>query len=384
MFGVGATHMYGETLLDHFLNPRHLGELPNADGTGTIGDPVCGDFLRVYLRVRGEVIIDISFLCQGCPAAIASGSATTELAFAKTIDDALLITEDTVSEYLGGLPGEKVHCSNLGVAALRYATADYIGVRKDRLREGGPVIERLRGAAKMVASAAELLDSRVTVGVKRLPPEAAIGDTAHRDYPIWKGKEGIVEARLLDSAGQAFSPVVSDFEGELGDVLAMDLEGTDRAAVANRAIFVSAANALCSHLGICSRTVHCKDEGPVQCAADLVNVVAAGSPEDSRIALIGCQPRMIEALSASYRLRVIDLDPENIGRSFGACVVEGEDGTDDVLNWCTIALVTGSTLVNGSIDRFVGLKCHTVFYGVTAAAAAALLRLPRFCPRATD
>lgn len=376
--------MYGETLLDHFLNPRHLGELPSANCTGTIGDPVCGDFLRVYLRVRGDVISDISFLCQGCPAAIASGSATTELAFGKTIDDALLITEDAVSEYLGGLPGEKVHCSNLGVAALRYAIADYKGIRKDRLREGAPLIERLRGAARMAASAAELLDSRVVVQVKRLPPEAAIGDTEERDYPIWKGRECMVEARILEGVGQAFGPAVADFQGELGDVLAIDLEGTDRAAVANRAIFVAAVNALCSHLGICSQTVHCRGEGPVQCAADLVSVISAGSPTDSRIALVGYQPRMIETLSGSYQLRVIDLDPENIGRSFGGCVVEGEDGTDDALNWCTIALVTGSTLVNGTIDRFVGLKCHTVFYGVTVAAAAALLRLPRFCPRTTD
>ncbi len=233
----------------------------------------------------------------------------------------------------------------------------------------------------MAAAAAELLDSRVVVQVERLPPEAAIGETDKRDYPIWRGKEGIIEARVLDGVGQAFSPVVSDFEGELGDVLAMDLEGTDQAAIGNRAVFVAAVNALCSHLGICSQTVHCKGEAPVQCASDLVNVISAGSPADSRIALIGCQPRMIEALSEAYRLRVVDLDPENIGRSFGDCVVEGEDATDEVLDWCTIALVTGSTLVNGTVDRFVGLKCHTVFYGVTIAAAAALLRLPRFCPR---
>ena len=186
---------YNETILDHFYNPRHVGELPDANGTGTIGDPDCGDFLRVYVRVDGDVIRDISFLCQGCPAAIASGSATCELALGKSIHEAMYITEETVSQYLGGLPREKLHCSNLGVAALRYAVADYKGIRKDPMNTNSPLIERMRGAAKKAATQMNMLDTPVVVSIKRLPPEVAIGNTPERDYPIWKGKEGIVEAR---------------------------------------------------------------------------------------------------------------------------------------------------------------------------------------------
>ena len=373
--------MYNETIIDHFLNPRHVGELADANGVGTIGDPACGDYLRVFIRVEDDVIRDISFLCQGCPAAIASGSATCELALGRTIREAAHITEETVSGYLGGLPGQKVHCSNLGVAALRYAMADYLGIRTDYGDNRVPLIERVRGIARTIAMESGLLNTPLTVEVTKLPPESAIGNTPERDYPIWKGKEGIVEARLLDGVGQAFSPAPVDFSGELGDVLTLDLAGTDETALRNRGVFVASVNALCRHLGIAEQTVHCRDEGPRECSNDLLGVISAGSPADSRITLIGCQPRMIEAISSVYRLRVIDLDPDNIGKSVNGVTVEGEENTNDALEWCNIALVTGSTIVNGTIDRFVGLKRHTVFYGITIAGAAALLRLNRFCTR---
>ncbi len=373
--------MYNEIITDHFLNPRHLGELADASGVGTIGDPACGDFLRVYVRMDGDVIQGISFLCQGCPAAIASGSATCELALGKTVHEAAQITEEIVSDFLGGLPGEKVHCSNLGVGALRYAIADHLGIRIDSADNRVPLIERLRGSARAVAMEAGLLDTPIAVDVTKLPPESAIGNTAEKDYPIWKGKEGIVEARFLDGVGQAYSPVPSSFSGELGHVLALDLAGDDETALRNRGVFVAAVNALCMHLGIAGQTIHCRDEGPRDCAKDLLGVISAGSPDDSRIALIGCQPRVLEALSSCYQLRVTDLDPDNIGKSVNGIEIESDDNTDEVLDWCDIALVTGSTIVNGTIDRFMGLKCHTVFYGVTIAGAAALLGLHRFCTR---
>ncbi len=185
----------------------------------------------------------------------------------------------------------------------------------------------------------------------------------------------------MESAGQAFTSAPGDFEGELAGVLDLDLSGTDAAAVRNRGIFVASVNALCRHLGITGGTVHCRDEGPRECADDLARAVKAGSPNGCRIALIGCQPRMIEALSDGYHLRVIDLDPDNIGKPFSGITVEGEEMTDDALETCDIALVTGTTLVNGTIDRFLNLKCHTVFYGTTIAGAAALMGLRRFCTR---
>jgi len=375
--------MYNEIILERFLNPRFVGKLDDATGRGTIGDPACGDYLRIYVVVRDDVIRDISFLCQGCPAAIASGSATCEMTLGKTIHEAVQLSEDDVSGYLGGLPGEKVHCSNLGVAALRYALADHLGIRSDSEGTGAPVIERLRATAKAVASNAHLLETPVRVVVTMLPPEQAIGNTTERDYPIWRGREGLVEAVIGAGIGQAFSPAPCDFSGELGDVLALDLMGSDESALGNRTVFVAAVNALCSHLGYAEHTVHCRDDAPRECAGDLLGVIASGSPPDSRVTLIGAQPRMIEALSSAYSLRVIDLDPDNVGSTISGVTIEGEESTDAALDWCGIALVTGSTIVNGTIDRFIGLGCHTVFYGVTIAGAAALLRLHRFCTRGT-
>jgi len=373
--------MYNDILLDHFMNPRHAGKLSEANGVGSFGDPGCGDFMQFFVRVENDVIADISFLCKGCPAAIASGSATADLAFGKTLKEAMHITDEIVSAHLGGMPSEKLHCSNLGVTALRYAIADHLGIRKDRGSSQIPLIEQLRSAAQTIAQDENLTDTPLRVDIRRLPPEAAIGNTSDRDYPIWKGKEGMIEARILGGVGQAFTSVPADFKGDLGDVLSLDLQGDDADALRRRGIFVASVNALCSHLGIAAKTVHCRDEGPRECARDLINVIAAGSPEDSRIALIGCQPRMIEMISPAYLLRVVDLDPQNIGTRVSGTIIEGDDATEDVIGWCDIALVTGSTLVNGTIDRFLGRECHTVFYGVTIAGAASLLQLPHFCTR---
>ncbi len=127
--------MYDAKVLDHFSNPRHVGMIEEADGVGLVGDPNCGDFMCISIKVEDWKIADIKFLCKGCPAAIASGSATTEMVFGKLLEYAMHITPEDVSEYLGGLPEDKAHCSNLGVDALRYAMANHLGL----LGKEGPV-----------------------------------------------------------------------------------------------------------------------------------------------------------------------------------------------------------------------------------------------------
>ena len=117
---------YSPIVLDHFERPRNVGELADADGIGTAGDAGCGDTMTIWIRVRDDVIEDISFKCKGCPAAIACGSMTTELARGKHLDDAAEIADETIAEALGGLSPEKRHCSNLGAAALTNAFWDYI------------------------------------------------------------------------------------------------------------------------------------------------------------------------------------------------------------------------------------------------------------------
>jgi nitrogen fixation NifU-like protein len=118
--------LYSSEVIDHFSDPRHIGMVDDADGVGLIGDPNCGDFMCISIKVEDWKIVDIGFLCKGCPAAIASGSATTEIAHGMTLEKAMCLTPEDVSNHLGGLPKEKMHCSNLGVDALRYAMADYL------------------------------------------------------------------------------------------------------------------------------------------------------------------------------------------------------------------------------------------------------------------
>jgi len=117
--------MYSEKVMEHFRNPRNMGEIPDADGVGTVGNPVCGDMMTVYIKVRDNHIEDIKFKTFGCGAAIATSSMVTELAKGKTLEEAKKIGRSNVAESLGGLPKVKMHCSNLAADALHAAIEDY-------------------------------------------------------------------------------------------------------------------------------------------------------------------------------------------------------------------------------------------------------------------
>lgn len=117
--------MYSEKVMDHFSNPRNVGEISDADGVGQVGNPTCGDIMKIYIKVEDDKIKDIKFKTFGCGAAIATSSMVTEIVKGKTLDDALKITNDTVAEALDGLPPIKMHCSNLAADALHAAIKDY-------------------------------------------------------------------------------------------------------------------------------------------------------------------------------------------------------------------------------------------------------------------
>ena len=117
--------MYSEKVMDHFQNPRNVGEIKDADGVGTEGNPTCGDLMTIYIKVEDNIIADVKFKTFGCGAAIATSSMITEMAVGKTIEEALKITRNDVAEELEGLPPVKMHCSNLAADALHAAIADY-------------------------------------------------------------------------------------------------------------------------------------------------------------------------------------------------------------------------------------------------------------------
>jgi nitrogen fixation NifU-like protein len=116
---------YTEKVLDHFMNPRNVGEIENADGVGEVGNARCGDIMKMYLKIDGGVISDVKFKTFGCAAAIATSSVATVLIKGKKIEDALKVTNKTVIEELGGLPPVKIHCSLLAEQAIRAALKSY-------------------------------------------------------------------------------------------------------------------------------------------------------------------------------------------------------------------------------------------------------------------
>jgi len=117
--------VYSEKVMEHFKNPRNVGEILDADGVGTVGNPVCGDVMTIYIKVKDNRITDIKFKTFGCGAAVATSSMITELAKGKTLEEAMKITRNDVADSLGGLPTIKMHCSNLAADALHEAIKDY-------------------------------------------------------------------------------------------------------------------------------------------------------------------------------------------------------------------------------------------------------------------
>jgi nitrogen fixation NifU-like protein len=128
--------MYTEKVMEHFRNPRNMGEIPDADGVGTVGNPVCGDLMTIYIKVKDNRLEDIKFKTFGCGSAIATSSMITELAKGKTLKEGMKITRANVADSLGGLPPVKMHCSNLAADALHAAIEDYYERQKAKEVKG--------------------------------------------------------------------------------------------------------------------------------------------------------------------------------------------------------------------------------------------------------
>ncbi len=122
---------YSEKVMEHFMEPHNVGELPDANGIGTVGNPVCGDIMKLYIKVENDVIVDVKFKTLGCGAAIASSSILTDMVKGKTIEEAKTVSNQAVAEALGGLPARKRHCSVLAEEALGSALEDYFKRRRD-------------------------------------------------------------------------------------------------------------------------------------------------------------------------------------------------------------------------------------------------------------
>lgn len=219
-----------------------------------------------------------------------------------------------------------------------------------------------------------LLNEEVKITGRPLNAEEAIGKPERKDYPIIKGKEKLLEADFKGVKGQAFSDMADNFNGTIKDIIEMSLKTNF-----DMAVYIATLNAVCRYLELTDNTVHCKDEEPEKCADEFVKYIKSkyGNP---KIALIGFQPAMLEKLGRNFKVRVVDLAFDNIGKiKYNVLVEDGNKPIENLLNWCDIIVATGSTVANKSITNFLTDK-PAIFFGTTLSGAAALMNLERFCP----
>ncbi|AKA67594.1 Rossmann-like domain-containing protein [Clostridium scatologenes] len=232
----------------------------------------------------------------------------------------------------------------------------------------------LFGKFKKLVEDNRLLNEEIKITGRALTTEEAIGNTERKDFPIIKGKEKLLQADFKGIKGQAFTDMPNNFLGNLKQIIEMPLNTNF-----DTAVYIATLNAVCRYLGMTDNTVHCKDGEPESCALELVEYIKNkyGSP---KIALIGFQPAMLENLGKNYKVRIVDLDDNNIGKvKYGVMVEDGSKSIDDLLNWCDIVVATGSTVANKTITNVL-LDKPTIFFGTTLAGTAALMKLERFCP----
>ncbi len=212
------------------------------------------------------------------------------------------------------------------------------------------------------------------VSARDLTPEEAIGKPDRDDYPLLKGKEVMMEARFRDGVGQAFTDQAGRFAGTLGEVLKLPLDTNFR-----RAVFVATLNAVMRSLGQVDATVHCKDDEPARCAKELPNYISRKYGWPNKIAFIGLQPGLIQALhEADFDLMLTDLNPDNIGKvRCGVPIYDAAMNAEHV-RWADIVLATGSVLVNDTYHELQQGK-PIIYYGVTAAGLAKMFNFPRYC-----
>jgi uncharacterized protein (DUF4213/DUF364 family) len=217
----------------------------------------------------------------------------------------------------------------------------------------------------------------VSVTCRSLSPEEAIGQTKRKDFPILTGKEVMIQAEVDGAKGQAFTSAPVAFSGTLEQLLDIDMVHD----AGGRSMCIAALNAVMRAKGLCRSTVHCRKDGPEQCACDMRSFLDERYPDHKRVVLVGYQPALLEMLAKTGRsVRVLDLNPANIGQiRYGVPVEDGVSSYPDAVSWADLILCTGSTVCNGSIVQYLDLPVDVVFYGTTLAGTAILMHLNRVC-----
>lgn len=219
----------------------------------------------------------------------------------------------------------------------------------------------------------EVWSSRINVvNIRPLTPQEAIGSPERDDFPLLKGKEVMIQADFRGSLGQVFTDMPGNYSGTLREVFEMPLTNNFQ-----RAIFAASINAVLRHFGFISKTVHCRDKEPGECAAHLTPYILKHFSKP-RIAFIGFQPAMITTLSLDFEIRASDLDQDNIGKRKAGVFIESISKTKEILSWADIIFATGTTAVNNTLSALL-INKPVVFYGVTISGIAFLMGYKQYC-----
>jgi len=243
------------------------------------------------------------------------------------------------------------------------------------------VLEEAKEKLQILISRHQLGDEPVEVTVGTLSVKQAIGSPHRSDFALLEGREVMIEAQFRGSAGQAFTDRPQAFTGLLKDVLNLALGTNDK-----RAIFVATLNAVMAHLNMVTGVLHCRDEEPETCAAEIACYIQ-NNYGAVNVGLVGYQPAILEHLAGTFgkdRVRCTDLNPKNVGsHRFSVEIWDGISRKSELIRWCDVLLVTSSTLTNSTFDDFrteaASEGKRLIIFGVTGAGVSALLNLERVC-----
>lgn len=233
--------------------------------------------------------------------------------------------------------------------------------------------EELRDKFKEILKDNSIDIDNETIIVKNIAIEEGIGKPDRDDYPILEGKEALVNGYFRNSVGQAYTDQNIYFKGNIKDVLELDLN-----EVYNLPIFIATMNSVLRELNYILNTIHCKDEEPKSCSKKILDKMKKLNPK--KILLVGLQPGILSKISREFEVRVLDLNPKNIGTfKEGVFIEDGKTKLKEGIEFADLILVTGSTVCNGSIIDFLDLDKEVYFYGTSIAGTSFIMDLKRLC-----
>jgi len=249
-------------------------------------------------------------------------------------------------------------------------------------RNSSVFLEKSKMKLSKIVKQKQLENIDISVLIKPLTAQEAIGEPGRRDFPIIEGKERVIEAQFLSAKGHAFTDSPGEFVGKLEQILDFPLT-TNK----SRAIYIATLNAVLRHLDLCEKTVHCKDDEPVKCATEIASYISE-KWRNTKVGLIGLNPAIAESLVQTFgpeNVRITDLNMQNISCvKWGVSIWDGRKMAELLVEQSDVVLITGTSLVNATFGHIMNCihkydKSYLV-YGVTAAGVCKLMGLNRICP----